>query len=283
MYAGFITHKRAVARLGIHQRFDMAAYKMIRPYLPDTFPTLKEIWHFEGYNGPDGINVKSKGLSKLRPRQEGDAKPSHFYDPSTDTGEVPMHIANHYTALVETLKNSDIIRASFEAAWLAHYIADGLTPAHHWPLEEKLAEAADKASRDIKNGDTSKFAAQVKKNWAVWGAKGHMTTHFNFEMGVAFAMLVFPIKAEFTEHELSVARRLGPVEYFKTQARAVAALQLYERFYREGWNADIAYIVKNQLAPQAVRAIGNIWLLALLDAGQQMAVAEAEAEVVTAA
>lgn len=284
MYAGFITHKRVVARLGIHQRFDMAAYRMIDLYLPtETFPKLKDIWHFEGYNGPDGVNVKAKGLRKLGPRQEGDTKPSHMYDPVTGTGEVPVHIAGHYAGLVETLKRGDMIRAAFEAAWLAHYVADGLTPAHHWPLEEKLAEAAAKASGDLKNGDTTKFSALVKKNWTVWGAKGHMTTHFNFEMGVALALLVFPIKPEFSEHELATARSLGPVDYFKTRAREVAALELYERFYREGWNADIATIVKNQLAPQTARAIGNIWLLALLEAGQQLASApQAAAEAAAA-
>ena len=271
-----------MARLGIHQRFDMAAYKMIERYLPKgSFPALKDIWHFEGYNGPDGLNVKAKGITKLKPRQEGDPKPSHFYDPVTDTGEVPVHIEGHYAGLVDNLKNGDMIRAAFEASWLAHYVADGMTPAHHWPLEEKLAEAASKAADGLKSGDTSKFAALAKKNWAVWGAKGHMTTHFNFEMGVAFALLVFPIKPEFSEHELANARALGPLEYFKAQARDVTTLELYERFYREGWNADIATLVKTRLAPQTARAIGNIWLLALLEAGQQLvqgAAAETAAE-----
>lgn len=258
----------------------MAAYKMIDRFIPqDNFPKLKDIWHFEGYNGPDGINVKAKGITKLKPRQDGDPKPSHFYDPVSDTGEVPVHVENHYTGLVNNLKDGDLIRSAFEAAWLAHYVADGLTPAHHWPLEEKLAEAAAKAAGSLKSGDTSKFAALVKKNWTLWGAKGHMTTHFNFEMGVALALLVFPIKPEFSEHELALARSLGPVEYFKRQAREVATLELYERFYREGWNADIATVVKTRLAPQTARTIGNIWLLALLEAGQQLALdAEAESE-----
>src|SRR5258708_4066856 len=101
MYAGFITTKRVVKRAGIHQRFDMAAYKMIAPYLPDGgFPTLKNILHFEGYNGPDGI--KSKGGLKYKTKD--DHNPSHLYDHHTDTGEVPVHIANHYAGLVESLK-----------------------------------------------------------------------------------------------------------------------------------------------------------------------------------
>jgi hypothetical protein len=270
VYAGFVTHKRVVHRVGIHQRLDMAAYHMIERYLPDSaFPALKDILHFEGYNGPDGLNVKSKGLTKLAPRTEGDEKPSHYYDPHTEAGEIPHLIETHYKALVAALKRSDMIRAAFEASWMAHYVGDGLTPAHHWPMEEKIAEAAAKASQEVRTGDTSKFTALMKKNWAIWGAKGHMTTHFNFEFGVAFALLIFPIHTEFSDAELARARTLGPVAYFKGEAREVAGLNLYERFYDQGWNADIATIIKNQLAPQAARTIGTIWLLALLEAGQQ--------------
>jgi hypothetical protein len=199
MYAGFITTKRVVKRAGIHQRFDMAAYHMIERYLPEgAFPSIKEILHFEGYNGPDGL--KSKGGLKYKTKD--DQNPSHLYDPLTDTGEVPLHIGNHYIALVDSLKSGDMIRSSFEAAWMAHYIGDGLTPAHHFPLEDKIAEAADKAAGDVKNGDTSRFTALAKKNWAIWGAKGHMTTHMNFEIGIAFALLAFPIRPEFDEGDL---------------------------------------------------------------------------------
>jgi hypothetical protein len=268
MYAGFITPKRVVKRAGIHQRLDSAAYKMIEPYLAEnTFPPVKDILHFEGYNGPDGL--KTKGGIKYKTKD--DPNPSHLYDPRTDTGEVPLHIANHYAGLVGALKKGDSIRAAFEAAWMAHYVGDGLTPAHHFPLEDKIAEAAAKAARDLQSGDISRFIAFVKKNWAIWGAKGHMSTHFNFEIGIATALLAFPIRPEFSDHELAIATQLGPVEYFKSRAREVAALDLYEQFYREGWNNDIATIVRNQLAPQAARTIGMIWLLALLAAGQQLA------------
>jgi hypothetical protein len=276
VYAGFITAKRVVTRVGIHQRLDGSAYKMIAPYLPEgEFPTLKDIWHFEGYNGPDGLNVKaSGGLKDLKIRKSGDVKPSHFYDPATDAGEVPSLIQSHFDALVRSLKHGDNIRAAFDASWMAHYVADGLTPAHQWPFEDKIAEAAEKASKALKAGDTTKFTAFLKKNWAIWGAKGHMTTHMNFEFGIAFALLIFPIKPELVDDELARAHRLGPVEYFKNEAREIADLDLYDRFYKDGWNADMANIVKNKLAPQAARAIGIIWLLALLEAGKQLVQAE---------
>ena len=265
MYSGFVSPHRVVNRLGIHQRFDMAAYRMIERYLPvGAFPALEDILHFEGYYGPDGLKVKSPGVNE----------PSHLYDPSTDIGQVPDHIQSHYEQMVERIKAGDQVRAAFEASWMAHYICDGLTPAHHWPLEAKLAEAAALvADEDVQSGDSSKLAAIVKKHWTVWGAKGHMSTHFNFEMGVAFALLLSPIRAAYSDYELARARQLGPVEYFKAEARDVAGLELYQQFYRDGWTAKIAAGVKNRVAPQAARAIGIIWLLALLEAGQELAVA----------
>src|SRR6267154_2757940 len=101
MYAGFITPKWVVQRAGIHQRLDLAAYKMIQSYLPaGGFPSSKQILHFEDYNGPDGLNTKVSLKPKgLKPKD--DSNPSHEYDPVTDTGEIPALIANHYAGLVE--------------------------------------------------------------------------------------------------------------------------------------------------------------------------------------
>lgn len=280
MYAGFISPKRVVKKTGIHQRLDVAAYKMIAHYLPDeTFPTITEILAFEGYNGPDGLNskigLKPKGSDPDAPDTHN---PSHLYDPLTDTGEVPMHIQNHFNGLVHCLVTGDKVRSAFEAAWLAHYVGDGLTPAHHFPLEEKIAEAAAKAKPDLTAGRFARFTAQLQKQWAIWGAKGHMSTHQSFELGIAFALIAFPIKPHFDDHLLGRARALGPVEFFKSEARDVAELRLYENFYKVGWTADIAQTIKKILAPQVARTIGIIWLLALLEAGQQLASPEAAQE-----
>ena len=264
MNSGFITTKRVVNRIGVHQRFDMAAYHMIEEFLPiGAFPSLKDIIYFEGFNGPDGLKIKSPGVNE----------PSHLYDPVTDTGDAAKHIANHYAALVERLKDGDMIRAAFEASWMAHYICDGLTPAHHWPLEERLAEAASFSPASLKRGDTTKFAnsmVSIKKNWAVYGVKGHLSTHFYFETGIAFALLIFPIRPVFRDEEFIRVREIGPLEYFKAEARDIATLNLYERFYRESWNADIAGAIKNKIAPQTARTIGLIWLLAMYEAGEQL-------------
>lgn len=270
MNSGFITTKRVVNQIGVHQRFDVAAYRMIEQFLPTgAFPTLKDIIHFEGYNGPDGLKIKSSGVNE----------PSHLYDPVTDTGDAAMHVANHYAALVDRLKNGDMIRAAFEASWMAHYICDGLTPAHHWPLEERLAEAAALSPASLKRGDTTKFAGTmvaIKKKWAVYGVKGHLSTHFYFETGIAFALLIFPIRPVFRDEEFIRTRELGPLGYFKAEALDISELHLYERFYKEGWNSDIAAAIKNKIAPQTARAIGLIWLLALYEAGEQLVRTDAD-------
>lgn len=269
MYSGFITPTKVVPRLGIHQRFDLAAYRMVEPYLPKAFPTMKAIYHFEGYNGPDGIKVKSAGTHS--PGSTYD--PSHIYDPVTNTGHVPRLIMNHYQALVAALRADDTLRAAFEASWMAHYIGDGLTPAHHWPLTDKVNEARELVTMVAPDAnDLVRIMAQAKKNWALWGAKGHYSTHFNFEMGIAVALLVVPIKPKFDEAVLAHARRIGPIEFFREQALQIADLDLYRRFYKEGWNNDIANAVKNEIAPLAAATIGYIWLLAVLEAGQSLAI-----------
>ena len=266
MYSGFVTHKRVIKRLGVHQRFDMAAYRMIQPYLPpEGFPELSEILHFEGYNGPDGLKVKSPGV----------AEPSHLYDPETDTGEVPMHIQNHYDGLVGALVEKDEVRSAFEASWLAHYVADGLTPAHHFPLEDRIQDLKDNEIEALERGDLATAMARWRRRWGVWGSKGLLSTHFNFEMGIALTLLTFPMRGTLNEEALVRAKRLGPVDFFKVEAREVAQLNLYERFYKQGWNADLASTLKKIVAPRAASAIGIIWLLAVLESEQKLAVADA--------
>jgi len=159
MYAGFITPKRVVKSAGIHQRLDSAAYRMISHYLPDeAFPELKAILAFEGYNGPDGLNTKLGLKPKSSdPSAAGEHGPSHLYDPVTDSGEVPQHIATHYRGLVESLGRSDMIRASFEAAWLAHYVGDGLTPGLH----DALRLSPGRISVQVRDDDSSPFPGEI--------------------------------------------------------------------------------------------------------------------------
>lgn len=268
MYSGFVTSKRVVKRLGIHQRFDMAAHRMVRPYLRvGSFPELKNVLEFEGFNGPDGLKVKSPGHHE----------PSHLYNPDDDSGEIPRYLQNHYDLLVEALRKQDMIRAAFEASWLAHVVTDGLTPAHHYPLEEKVAELIEhtkkKQTLRSKNLITGHGAVgNVKKNLELWGAKGHFSKHVGFEMGVMATLLLHPLRNQLDAAQLAEARSLGPVKFFKDRAAHIASFRLYDRYLEKGWSAELAALVRRHLAPATVQAIGVIWLLAYLEAGQLEAI-----------
>jgi hypothetical protein len=264
MYSGFITTQRTVPAAGVHQRFDGAAYRIIAPYLASgSFPARRQILHFEGRNGPDGIKAKSPGHHD----------PGHLYNPVTGEGDIPELIQTHYDGLVTALQDSDMIRAAFEASFLAHYVCDGLTPAHHFPLDAQLAEHTarykDKPRRFkyamIVPGDTARES--LRRSWALWGGKGLLTTHFNFEIGVATTLVGHRIRIRFEPTKLAAARLLGPIVFFQREAAEVAALNMYERFYDSGWTSELGWLVRARLAPQTVQAIGTIWLLAYLEAG----------------
>ena len=94
-------------------------------------PTTREILHFEGNNGPDGIKRKSPSVDE----------PWHYIDPANPNDRALAGMINdHYVNLVQALRDANRVRAAFEAAWMAHAITDGLTPAHHYPLSDKIEE-----------------------------------------------------------------------------------------------------------------------------------------------
>ena len=172
------------------------------------------------------------------------------------------------------MKKGSPERASFDAAWLAHAVVDGLTPAHHFPYEEQLAElrGEDGAGRDsIKNklvipGDT--VSESFRKNWAMWGVKGLMSMHGMFELGVA--ALLAPIKmntARVNESQLDELVSVGHEEVFKRAAREIALLDMYDRFHDRGWTIKLSRDVRNHLGPIMVRTVTLVWYSAMRDAG----------------
>lgn len=243
MYSGFITKTKASRHLGVHQRFDTAAYKMIHSHLQTgNFPGVRRINHFEGINGPDGVKVKSPGVQD----------PSHMYDPIGDKGILPELITKHYNGLVEALRTGDRVRSGFEAAWLAHFVVDGLTPAHHYPYDQKKAEIL---------GHESEYGVLLK-SWHWFGAKGVMSTHVNFEMGIASMLVSTRLKLELDQDLYKEAQELGYLKFFKREAKDVAGLGLYDEFYKKGWTQSLARTIKKKIAPHSVQVLGIIWLMA---------------------
>lgn len=254
--------------LGAHQKIDRLAYRALhRAGVPLAFPSIKAILHFEGVNGPDAIKRKSPAKDE----------PWHYYAPFDETDTQLLEIiVGHYDRLVQALRSDDTVRASFEAAWLAHAIVDGLTPAHHYPYEEELTELRGGKGIESRTtirqklvmpGDTRR--EQVKNNWKMWGPKGLLTTHGLFEWGIA--AIITPLTSKgyrmtLRQKDLDTLHELGFIEIFKRKAREVAALDMYHSYYESGWTPRLARQVRRQLAPSIVQAVAMAWYAAAQEA-----------------
>lgn len=258
MYSGTTLRNKSGRVIGTHQKIDRVARRHLRHVLPKGtwFPTAKDILHFEGKNGPDGIKSKSPGVDEpwhfIDPEHEGDHQ---LFDLMTD------HIHNLAVALNE--KNQE--RAAFEAAWLAHAIVDGLTPAHHFPYEEKLekirGEGIETRTRRLDKvlmpGKNRRH--RLRNNWEYWGSKGLMTTHLGFEMGVATSIAALRFEdLEINTNDL----KKGFIEVYKQSLRDIDRLGMYDEFHRRGWTRQLARQTKNELAPLIIQAVVLGWYAA---------------------
>jgi hypothetical protein len=223
------------------------------------------VLHFEGNNGPDGIKHKSPGKDE----------PWHFYDPfDEDDTQLLELMRGHYNELVKQLKKGTIEKSAFDAAWIAHAVVDGLTPAHHFPYEQKLEELRGEAmgSRDslkskvIIRGSTKRDT--LKKNWAMWGTGGLMSMHAMFEAGVAVIIAPISLKTAMpSDSDIEHVTEIGYEEYFKRVARQIALLDMYDRFHQTGWSPKLIREVRNELGPALIKTVCLVWYSAMRDAG----------------
>jgi hypothetical protein len=253
--------------LHAHQKLDRAAYRHLRGALPPDsfFPIIRQILHFEGNHGPDASKLK---------RQIRADQPWHFVDPF-NVSDVDLHgqLQQHYDRLVAALAQRDDIRAAFEAAWLAHALVDGLTPAHHYPYEAELAQLRGQ-SRDTRRGLVGR--AYVRSNTMresllasvkLVGPKGLLTTHAMFEGGAY--VLIEPLRlnnARPTLDQLEAVRIEGVVTVFKQLAHEIAEMGLYHRFIAGGWTLGLSRDVRKKLAPRMARMITLAWYCASREA-----------------
>jgi hypothetical protein len=269
MYSGTTLTPISGRVLGAHQKLDRLARGSLRALLggKDTsFPTAKAILHFEGVNGPDAIKRKSPAKDE----------PWHYYSPfdEADTQLIDL-IGMHYDRLSQALKEKDDVRASFEAAWLAHAIVDGLTPAHHFPYEETLTELRGGAGIETRTTVKEKIILpgetrreQVKNNWKMWGPRGLLATHGFFEFGVAALITPFSLKQVApTEKDINDLYKYGVLELFRRKAKEIDGLNMFDRYSNYGWTPRLARQVRNHLAPAIVRMVTLAWYAAAIDAG----------------
>lgn len=268
MYAGTTFTPLSGRILGAHQKLNRLARSGLRQLLGDnkSFPSTREILHFEGINGPDAIKRKSPAKDE----------PWHYYSPfdTADTSLLDI-IQVHYEQLVKSLKNKDEVRAAFEAAWLAHAIVDGLTPAHHYPYEEVLTELRGGAGIETRTtikeklvlpGDTRR--KQVHNNWKMWGPRGLFATHSLFELGVAVLIAPFSEKqVRLKAKDVADIESYGVVELFQRTAKEIGGLNMYDQYYKSGWTPRLARQVRNHLAPAIVKMVALAWYAAAIEAG----------------
>jgi hypothetical protein len=260
MYSGTTFRIKSGRLMGVHQKIDRVARRHLggKLHRKTYFPGINAILHFEGLNGPDGIKRKSPAKDE----------PWHYLDPkdTTDTGLRDM-ISDHIKNLTQALVDDNHHRAAFEAAWMAHAITDGLTPAHHYPLEEKLEEMRDGQGLHTRTTTKEKLVLpgktrreQLRNNWQFWGAKGIMTTHLAFELGVATTIAGQRINNSLPDDsEFDRVLKDGVITMFDEAVARIAQLELYEEFHRVGWTRRLAGDTKNILVPEIIRVVTLAW------------------------
>lgn len=246
--------------IGVHQKLDKAArYLLTKEMGRDArrFPAIDKILYFEGSRGPDGLKAKSPGYDE----------PEHFIEPNNDNGVLRQYILDHQYNLTQALIKCNHERAAFEAAWMAHAITDGLTPAHHYPYRRVVDELmTDKdyktlfghEIKGIMRGDS--IAQAARNNWLYWGAGGVMTKHIAFEYGVAYVIAPIGIKrllpknikhADF--HDIDLEKE------FYDSLKRVDALKMYDNFLKSGWSNQMVIDTRRVLIPEIIRAITLGW------------------------
>lgn len=260
-------YKKSGRIIGTHQKIDRVARRHIAAHIePElSFPEIDDILHFEGSRGPDGVKLKSPGKDE----------PSHFIDPKNlhDDDELLMAIREHSRNLTNALIAQDMVRAAFEAAWMAHAVADGLTPAHHDPFDEQMKELKHTDGRKHKvsskivmsgSGSRKKF---IKNNWKYWGAGGIMTTHTLFEAGIATAAKPLMFKdAQLTTREIEQMAERGFISLYKDFIHEIDSLDMYGRYKQSGWTRSLARETTKELMPTIVKAVTLAWLASYHDA-----------------
>lgn len=267
MYSGTTFRTKSGRVIGVHQRIDRLARRELAGLQPKRrfFPSEHNILHFEGLNGPDGIKRKSPGQDE----------PWHYVDPNDpNDNSLREMITDHMYNLTAALASDNKERAAFEAAWLAHAITDGLTPAHHYPLEEKLEELRDGEGLETRDTTRKKLLMpgktrrhQLRNNWEFWGAKGVMTTHFTFELGIATTIATGRLQnCAPNGNDLIRVKNEGYLPLFDEALHRIASLGLYEEFYRVGWTRRLARDTRQLLVPEIVRSVTLAWYVCALAA-----------------
>lgn len=287
--------------VGTHQRLDQAARKALAHHLPrgKYFPASKEIIYFEGIRGPDGLKRKSPGIDEPShmlsfddvQNQESTKPPAASTNlkasddslantPASASGHEHLDqrsvltiILDHHWNLVRALEKRNDVRAAFEAAWMAHMLTDGLTPAHHFPLskiqdelmtDKEMMRVFGQPIKGVMHGRS--MLETLRNNWLYWGAGGHMSKHIAYEYGVAMIAATLPPKAFLPDIKPTDLEDTDIEQIFDKSLQLVKNLNMYERFCQDGWTTELALQTKEILLPEIVKAITLGWYSAATEA-----------------
>jgi len=240
--ANYATRGKMFNTIGAHQKFDKTAYRLLLPLVSNThFPPRNLILNFEGMGGPDGLKFKGK------------YKADHQWDPVNKIGYLPAWIDIHFKNLIQALKDGDMVKASFEAGFMAHYLTDSLTPAHHISL--KLIKAEHENS------------GRAKKGWLQFGRKGLMSSHVMFESGVSTVVAFNRLRVTFDQDLYAQIQKRGIKTVVENESLRIAKLDLYNQFLQKGWSASLAKSVKTVVVKRIPQLISAAWLATYVEAG----------------
>lgn len=262
MYSGTTFRHQSGNIIGVHQRIDRIAKRHLRHKIGNKpfFPSIKTILHFEGRNGPDGVKSKSPSVDE----------PWHFISPDATLDDpLVTTITDHLYNLSKALRKKDEERAGFEAAWLSHAIVDGLTPAHQFPLAEKIEELWGKSHHE-RSSRREKIIIKgtgkrdmIAKNWKYWGANGVFSQHWSFEWGVASSMTINKFRdINISDADYVRVKKEGYAPLFLEAVREVDALHMYEEFAQNGWSVKLGNMSRKKLIPLISKMVVLAWYAA---------------------
>jgi hypothetical protein len=255
--------------LHAHQKVDRVAYKHLSLLVGNDLKipfSLLELLNYEGANGPDAARLK-KGKSE---------PPWHFYQPGGHNQEFLKVITEHHGRLVKEIMSGNHEHAAFEAAWLAHALVDGLTPAHHYPYEKELAaiRRSDKGTRSgigshlLVHADTARES--IKRSFKLIGPKGLLMTHTSFDAGASTIILSLNLsKALPDSSDIMLLKQTSFIATFERYAKQIEQLKMYERFIKRGWTQALARDMRREVAPRMVRSVTLAWYSALCEASSK--------------
>lgn len=265
MYSRATPFQKADKIAGTHQKIDRAARLTLRKILSKNptfskvhFPKIDEILVFEGNGGPDGIKTKSPGKDE----------PWHFVEPYGDLTPIKTYVENHLFNLSKALSEENYVRASFEAGWMAHAITDALTPAHQYPMTDKIIEISGKKPEErdkiIKKMFLSgkNWRERLLNNWEYIGPKGVMSSHMLYEMGVATMITSIAAKKitnNPTKEEISRVLNGDFMKVFEEKIKWVADQKYYETYLEKGWTTSLARNTKSILLPEISKIVALGW------------------------